>query len=871
MANDTEPVGGSVQPVYARLSQAGGYHPFTADTFADWSVQAGDVVTLQKDGDNYQAPIYSSRMVWRGKTPEVSFETTGNTERESITKLAQRRYGSGGGIGGGYGGGGYRNSDLMNTRITQTEEMIELAAWDLRDMDHQYSAAFTVTAQQISAVVATADAQGSMLRQAGFQLNEYGMLIYAEDATNPTLLSTKFAVQADAIEAVVVKTGIDDLSSGETLYSRIAQTADSITAEVTRATDAENAMSSRITQTADAITAEVTRATDAEGAMSTRITQTADAITAEVTRATNAEGSMSSRITQNADAITAEVTRATTEEGSMSTRITQNASSISSEVTRATNAEGALSSRITQTENSISLVVSNGSINAASIVAAINDGSSSVTINADKIDLSGYVTATEFNTTKATVTNLITDGARVANLYAQKLNGYTAAITGSSSGGYGLTVTSGASIGGSVSIGGTLRITDGGSQYNVHMRYITMTGVATNREVFGPSTETINLTHSHSVSVASDGTVTIGNPQTSAGTFNIADTAFYQSAVSAAQMTGWNLAYSYVDPPTSTNTSYYFSFGVPSVTYDRSASYRFEVSVDENYAYIKNAVGTTVARCSNTASSLNGWNLAYSYVDPPGRNTTTAYFDFGVPSVTYDRSASYRYTISCDNALIYVKDPANTIVAELGNSAYYDAWDAATDLVAWPGSGTSSTMTVSVPSTVPGQSTSQTFTLSRDDNYAYIKNALGTTVARVSNGGSGGYNNGWAAAVAKVALPEEGTSMYMDFYYPSSTVDQQTSHRYTVSRDKDYAYVTNGSVVVARRSLNATADVSAVKNGNYFKVTAEAKIGGSVAASEDENYAVYSSAQTASGHGMGISIVITTTVGGYTYTYNTTV
>lgn len=52
-----------------------------------------------------------------------------------------------------------------------------------------------------------------------------------------------------------------------------------------------------------------------------------------------------------------------------------------------------MQSTITQLSNSISLVVTNGEVNAASIVAAINDdGSSSVVISADKLDLSGVAT-----------------------------------------------------------------------------------------------------------------------------------------------------------------------------------------------------------------------------------------------------------------------------------------------------------------------------------------------------------------------------------------------------------------------------------------------------------------------------------------------
>ncbi len=106
--------------------------------------------------------------------------------------------------------------------------------------------------------------------------------------------------------------------------------------EITRATSAESGLSVRITTNADTIKAEVTRATAAEQ------TNT-DTIKAEVTRATAAEqtlmaglttglASANSNIAANADAIEAEVTRATAAE-------TVNANAIEAEVTRATAAE----------------------------------------------------------------------------------------------------------------------------------------------------------------------------------------------------------------------------------------------------------------------------------------------------------------------------------------------------------------------------------------------------------------------------------------------------------------------------------------------------------------------------------------------------
>lgn len=93
-------------------------------------------------------------------------------------------------------------------------------------------------------------------------------------------------VQSGEISTLVRKTGIDSLGQAETLYSRITQNSDSITAEVTRATGAETTLSGRITVTATEISTEVTDRTNADSALSSRITQNANSITLKANKVT---------------------------------------------------------------------------------------------------------------------------------------------------------------------------------------------------------------------------------------------------------------------------------------------------------------------------------------------------------------------------------------------------------------------------------------------------------------------------------------------------------------------------------------------------------------------------------------------------------
>lgn len=90
--------GASLSPIYERLSSAPTYHPLEADTFADWSLEAGDVVTVTRDNRSYESPVHSSTLIWK-KQPQVTISSTGNEKREAISKVSQKKF-SGGGSGG---------------------------------------------------------------------------------------------------------------------------------------------------------------------------------------------------------------------------------------------------------------------------------------------------------------------------------------------------------------------------------------------------------------------------------------------------------------------------------------------------------------------------------------------------------------------------------------------------------------------------------------------------------------------------------------------------------------------------------------------------------------------------------------------------
>ena len=172
------------------------------------------------------------------------------------------------------------------------------------------------------------------------------------------------------------------------LGSRITLNENAITSEVKNRQDADSELSSTITQTATEIRQEVKNTTDG---LDSKITQTADSISAEITARENADTELSTRITANENGITSEVSRATGKENELASdisTITQNVDNIS---TRIDTVEGNYST-INQTVNEISLEVGNkADANGGAIISLINSDTSTAKISADKITLEGEV------------------------------------------------------------------------------------------------------------------------------------------------------------------------------------------------------------------------------------------------------------------------------------------------------------------------------------------------------------------------------------------------------------------------------------------------------------------------------------------------
>ena len=89
-ANDAV-IRGYGTPIYNRLNAFAPFNPLTVTAVCDWSVQAGDIVSVTIGGIDYSLPIYCQTVTWKGDA-RVVYESTGAEKRPVMDAENRRIY-----------------------------------------------------------------------------------------------------------------------------------------------------------------------------------------------------------------------------------------------------------------------------------------------------------------------------------------------------------------------------------------------------------------------------------------------------------------------------------------------------------------------------------------------------------------------------------------------------------------------------------------------------------------------------------------------------------------------------------------------------------------------------------------------------------
>lgn len=92
---------GVLDNVLSKMQATPQFRPISADTFSDWSIEAGDILTVEVDGKDEVLPVFSADMDWGGAA-KSTLSCSGSRERPTLSKAERQQYAAFGGISSGF-------------------------------------------------------------------------------------------------------------------------------------------------------------------------------------------------------------------------------------------------------------------------------------------------------------------------------------------------------------------------------------------------------------------------------------------------------------------------------------------------------------------------------------------------------------------------------------------------------------------------------------------------------------------------------------------------------------------------------------------------------------------------------------------------
>ena len=398
-------------------------------------------------------------------------------------------------------------------------------------------------------------------------------------------------------------------------------------------------------------------------------------------------------------------------------------------------------------------------VSAGDIASTINQTAQSVLISASKINLTGYVTATELNAEKARLDNLTSGVTTASVLRATVLNGSQSTI-------------------------GQLSVTNDFSCLGTAVNWRTLQlGSLHSIQMLASSVGSVDFDHYHSVTATeSNGsiTITIGQARSTEGSanFNIAATQTYINGVAAAR-----------------------SAGVASVTISNS-----DIVRDGEDYYNTSTHNTTIyieATASNGAQGTQSFVVSGASAYAAGQASVSQRTAIHVSprDLTLDSTGKL---LSGTCSVFYDDDTFTPgVTLEVNATAAYNAGYAA-------GQGSVTQRSVSGLEKIVLTSSDTGTDVSKTTDVFYDNDDEGSVTAKID--ASAVYSAGWGAAQSKVGDSGSSNNSSFSVYVPSTTVGNTASRTYSMSwlgswrgaegAKYTYVYVKRGSTTVARFEVN---------------------------------------------------------------------
>ena len=82
---------GFAENVFNKVRGTPSFKPASIDSFGNWAIEAGDVITVENDGVTESIPIFSADMSWDGSA-QTTMSCTGNQKRDISRPVENLRH-----------------------------------------------------------------------------------------------------------------------------------------------------------------------------------------------------------------------------------------------------------------------------------------------------------------------------------------------------------------------------------------------------------------------------------------------------------------------------------------------------------------------------------------------------------------------------------------------------------------------------------------------------------------------------------------------------------------------------------------------------------------------------------------------------------
>lgn len=308
-----------IENVLAKMQTTPQFRPMSADTFSDWSIEAGDIITVEVDGREETLPVFSSDMEWGGAAM-ATLSCSGSQERPTLSKAERQSYSAFGGVS--------RQIQKTNDKILEDRKEL-VAALNGEDGAPEDLAAGLQSYVRYDLENSEAYAESVLFAQIGEKARaEIGVYaVMGEDGEPRTfaeILAEQITLRSEMNDA---KTELDtkvDSKEFETVTDELHTLQTAQTELTTRVGDAESALSQKAErETVDTLDGKVTKAEKAQSDLTTRVGNAESALSQKAESKTVTE--LNGRVKKTEEAQTELTTRVGNVEGGLSTKVSSTA------------------------------------------------------------------------------------------------------------------------------------------------------------------------------------------------------------------------------------------------------------------------------------------------------------------------------------------------------------------------------------------------------------------------------------------------------------------------------------------------------------------------------------------------------------------